>query len=421
MAEDQVRFREQALTHLRLSRSYERPLRIVTSQGWLLLIMLALFLGGVVVWGMVGSIPTWVEGQGILLARESAVQSIVAQGEGGDIEELLVKAGEAVQEGQVIAKIRHRALEQDALERTTHLAYLKRNYETQVKDYEERLQGRLQDYEKQKKALEDLLKNQTTYFTFIEDLMKRRKELLDRKLIPISRYDESFQDYSQAKNQMEQTKISLIQAEGAVNEFRDHWKQRLLDLEMKMKETERDVQTLQERITLFSVVRAPSEGRIASLQKSKGNAVNQGETISTLTTSDEDLNAILYVPAELGKQIEAGMEAQVTPTFIKREEYGSIRGRVADVSDLPVNAKRIQAVLQNENLVRSFSEDKAPFEVRVTLEKNPKTTSGFAWTSSKGPDQTITLGTIVGARVVIKRQPPITLLVPALKKLFGVA
>jgi len=421
MAEEQIRFREQALAHLRLSRSYERPLRIVTSQGWILLAMLALFLGGVVLWGVIGSIPTWVEGQGILLARESAVQSIVVQGEGGEIEEVLVKAGDAVKEGQVIAKVRHRALEQDVLERTSHLAYLKRNYETQVKEYEERLQTRLQDYEKQKKALEDLLKNQTTYLTFIEDLMKRRKELLDRKLIPISRYDESFQDYSQAKNQMEQTKISLIQAEGAVNEFRDHWKQRLLDLEMKMKETERDVQTLQERIILFSTARAPSEGKVASLQKSKGNAVSQGETIATLTTSDEDLNAILYVRAELGKQIEAGMEVQVTPTFIKREEYGSIKGTVAEVSDLPVNAKRIQAVLQNENLVRSFSEDKAPFEIRVILQKDPETRSGFAWTSSKGPDQTITLGTIVGARIVIKRQPPITLLVPALKKLFGVA
>lgn len=132
-------------------------------------------------------------------------------------------------------------------------------------------------------------------------------------------------------------------------------------------------------------------------------------------------NAILYVRAELGKQIEAGMEVQVTPTFIKREEYGSIKGTVAEVSDLPVNAKRIQAVLQNENLVRSFSEDKAPFEIRVILQKDPETRSGFAWTSSKGPDQTITLGTIVGARIVIKRQPPITLLVPALKKLFGVA
>lgn len=115
------------------------------------------------------------------------------------------------------------------------------------------------------------------------------------------------------------------------------------------------------------------------------------------------------------------MEALVTPTMVKREEYGSIRGRVLFVSDAPVSKRTMLRFLGNEDLVDQLSRDGAPMGVYVDLLDSDETESGFVWTSGKGPSIVIDRNSVCSVEIVTRRQKPISLVLPFLKKyLLGV-
>ena len=78
------------------------------------------------------------------------------------------------------------------------------------------------------------------------------------------------------------------------------------------------------------------------------------------------------------------------------------------------------SVLQNERLVTEYSDKGAPYEVRVDLQPDPNTVSGFKWTSGTGADVTITSGTTVEAEVTVAENPPASLIIPFVRKYTGV-
>ena len=59
-----------------------------------------------------------------------------------------------------------------------------------------------------------------------------------------------------------------------------------------------------------------------------GSVVQPGQTLATLEQYGATirLEAILYLPAELAGKIRPGMEAQISPTIVNKEEYGYMRG-----------------------------------------------------------------------------------------------
>ena len=78
-------------------------------------------------------------------------------------------------------------------------------------------------------------------------------------------------------------------------------------------------------------------------------------------------------------------------------------------------------VLQNENLVRDLSKGGTPILVMANLFPDPKTPSGFKWSSGLGPPIKIQSGTLCSADVVIDTRRPIDLVLPFLRRhLFGV-
>jgi len=60
-------------------------------------------------------------------------------------------------------------------------------------------------------------------------------------------------------------------------------------------------------------------------------------------------------------------------------------------------------------------------KVAGTLEVDPSTPSGFQWSSSQGPPFGISSGTLCKARAITRQVRPIELVLPLLRKFFGVA
>ena len=62
------KFRQEAYKEIASTEQYQEVVRLISPQAWIILLALWFLLLILLIWGFFGSIPIWVEGQGILLA-----------------------------------------------------------------------------------------------------------------------------------------------------------------------------------------------------------------------------------------------------------------------------------------------------------------------------------------------------------------
>lgn len=180
----------------------------------------------------------------------------------------------------------------------------------------------------------------------------------------------------------------------------------------------RDIETLQQELLYASNVIAPVNGRILESRVTKGDMVEPGKSLFSIVeegTDTQDLVGILYIPASQGKQVLPGMEVHVSPAAVKKEEYGYMLGRVVSVSQYPATAQGMLLTLGNEELVNELAGESAPVEIRVELEINQETVSGYLWSTPQGPPGFIDSGTLCSGSVTIVTQRPIQMILPSIR------
>jgi HlyD family secretion protein len=177
-------------------------------------------------------------------------------------------------------------------------------------------------------------------------------------------------------------------------------------------EAESDLR-LQERVT------APYAGVVVELKVVPGGTVAASTPVVSIQPDSDAIEVLAYVSAFQAKDVRAGMETRIFPSTVKREEYGFMRGRVVFVAEYPATAAAVMRNIQNEQLVQTLTGLGPISEVRVALERDATTVSGFRWSSPDGPPIRISEGTIVTAEIVTQTRAPITLVVPILRKTLG--
>ena len=76
--------------------------------------------------------------------------------------------------------------------------------------------------------------------------------------------------------------------------------------------------------------------------------------------------------------------------------------------------------MRNEAITEKLMGRGGVIEVRPPSSR-PTTKSGFAWSTSGGPPFKIDGGSLVAINIVVERKAPITMVMPFLRKMFGVA
>jgi multidrug efflux pump subunit AcrA (membrane-fusion protein) len=165
---------------------------------------------------------------------------------------------------------------------------------------------------------------------------------------------------------------------------------------------------------------SPYSGRVMEIRSIEGSVVNSGTPIISLEALDRQSNkleAIIYLPAADGKKIQPNMPVEVTPSTVKRQDYGFIPGRIVSVSQFPATKQGMIRTLGSEELSDQFinSARGAIIEIRAILAEDPNSASGYRW-SSKGPEITIENGTPFSAKIVTERRRPISLVIPLFKE-----
>jgi multidrug efflux pump subunit AcrA (membrane-fusion protein) len=167
---------------------------------------------------------------------------------------------------------------------------------------------------------------------------------------------------------------------------------------------------------------SPQTGRVTEIRTTVGSFINTGApviSLEALNQQSKNLEAIIYLPAADGKKTQVNMPIEVTPSTVKRQDYGFIPGRIISVSQFPVTKQGMVRTLGSEEMADQFinSTRSALIEIRAQLAEDSTSVSGYRW-SSKGPNITIENGTPFSAKVVTEQRSPISLVIPLLREWF---
>ncbi len=421
-------FRESALERLSSPEQLDQQLQVTSPRGWIALLALWSVLAAIMVWSIVGSVPTREEGRGIIVVG-GGLQVVVSPGK-GRLRSIDVEVGDVLDPGDVVGAISQQTLDDELDEATSQLVELQaqNTRHAEFDQREEDLQASLARVDEQRlQQTIDYARDRITRLRTRHDIVKELVD--DGMMIPIDLHDIE-QDIETVSLDQEKARLEIQQLiarneNDAFQRERDRMKR---DNEVERLQSKVDL--LGGRLRRESQVICQNAGRVVEIRVAVQTEVNVGDAIILIEptgTESGTLEAILYVSAFTGKRIKVhgegdgpDMVAHISPSTVKREEFGSMIGRVSFVAKVPTSKSAMEARLGNKDLAEKFTQEIGlPLEVRILLIPSKDTPSGYAWTSSHGPLTVITAGTPCRGSVTVSEQRPIELLIPFFKKRLG--
>lgn len=412
-------FRKVSLERLSSPEQLDQLLQVTHPKGWLALVAVGVILAAAVTWGFVGTIPTEAQGEGILL-RQGGVSDLVALGQ-GQVEEVRVAVGDEVQKGQVVATLRQDELSRQIQDDRARLQDLRNELRDLERYAEEQRRLREQNLEQQRANLRRTIETLERDVEILHDRLEAEQGLLDEGLVTRQTLLATEQEVNTKRDQLAAARLEM---DGLELERLEQ--DQLLDQQLETRQAEiRDrllgIGELEARLEENARVVSPYDGRVLEIVVDRGDVVASGSTVLTMEVIAEELMAVLFVPADLGKRVEVGMEARVSPTTVQREEHGFLQGEVTWVSEFPSTSRGMLRLLANEALVTRLMERGPPIQVDVVLRRDPSTPSGYAWSSSAGPDLEISSGTLATGSVIVEKSRPVDLVIPQIRSSVGMS
>jgi HlyD family secretion protein len=336
------------------------------------------------------------------------------------MDEVLVKSGDLVAKGQPVARIRQDVIVRQIRDAQAKLAALRSELAEAVRSAGEQKRLRARDTAQQKanlqRAIETLEKDQA----LLAERMEAERKLLEDGLITKQTFITTQQSLNQKRDDLANQRLQLNGLDLKRLEDDQQLDQQITVRQAAIRDLELESRELNAKLTENVVVTSPYGGRVLEILAARGDVVSPGSPILSVEVVSEDLVAVLFVPAASGKQVQKGMAVLVSPSTVKREEYGSILGRVTRVAEFPSTARGMTRLLGNEALVTRLMAEGPPIQVDVLLVRDPSTPTGYRWSSSRGPSVKISSGTLTQGDVVVKEDRPIRLVIPTLREKLGI-
>ena len=470
-------YRTEAMEHLSAPDQLDQLLQVVGRKSWFPIIGLGVTIALALVWSIVGQIPVTVEGRGYLVYpnRMKPFQSPAA----GRISILDIRLNDPVEKGQVLGQISQPELEQRIVQEGMRLAYLEQRYSTLRTISEAKLDSERELIEKNRRRLEARIKSTSEqakrerteakkYFSQQSESLTRIREVTGELGVAVAKQTRKFQELASEGNATElevldaqridiEHKVQFADLELRIREIdlrrlaMERSYQRQMDLiddleselqelvvqdaksrhlfeeftsdsDLSIQESRQQLARYQNELLTKGVVKSEFDGHIIEVTGSVGQIVGEGDRIGAIAIESKasKLQAVICFEVSDGKKINPGMPMHISPTTVQRERWGSIWGKVKDVSERPVTTAVVTKHIGNAEVARHLTAGSDKIEVFADLDRDSSDPPQFRWTSGKGPDTPLTVGTPVTATVIIGTRRPISYLIPGLRQLSGV-
>ncbi len=410
-------FRKVSLERLSSPEQLDQLLRVTSPKSWISFIGVASIIVIAILWGIFGSVPIKVPGNGILMKSGGllTIQHISS----GTITDIKVKAGDIVEKGEIVARITQTDLVNQVNELRVKLSEMEteREKSSEFLSADSTLQRKYLEQEKQN--IRALINSDIKQLKLIEDKISALEELYKAGGITKQSVNDAKQDYEMLKQKISSNQNSLNKLELQLIDKTKSFSKEESSTKIQIDELLRQIKVIEQKLEENSNIISPSTGKVIEIMVTEGSLISPGETIMSLEPVGrgiKNLVAVIYVSTNKGKNIKRGMEVYISPAGIEKEEYGYILGRVTRVSEYPSTSQGMMSVLGNQNLVNSLLLEGPVIEVIVDLLPSSKTISGYKWTSRKGAPVTIVSGISCKSDILVEVKRPITLVIPEIKK-----
>lgn len=499
VTQQQKIFRQDAIARAASPDPIDYLVQVVSPKRWLSLAALGTLVAAGGAWSVLGSIPVTVTGQGVLVYPSEMVM-VQASGAGRILSiPADVQVGKPVRKGQILALIDQSELQQQLQLARNKVADLKFHDEeaSLVEQHRESLDRSATD--EQRQALQNSLNTVQALTPEIRakglESIQREREALVHRLqtlrATLPTYKERWekreaifkegalsqdavlqakQDYQgfvaqvdQAESQLKQldakeaeAQRQYLQNENQANELLA--KLKALDTSTatkaeqdlatqisrnkELQETERTIAQLSLQLAKSSQIVSDYDGTLVELTVKVGERVQPNASVGKIASHKPDapLMSVIFIPVSENKNIKPGMPVQITPSMVKREEFGGIKGEVTTIAGFPTTPQGIASLVGNPDLLPGLFAKEAQIAVFTDLklaevqpdastcqsasnrllstEASPCFTH-YQWSASTGPNQPMTPGMTTSVRIEIEKRAPISYVLPFLKNLMG--
>jgi len=184
-------------------------------------------------------------------------------------------------------------------------------------------------------------------------------------------------------------------------------------LPQKKQEWKQERELLQESYEKASIIRAKQDGVIQDIV-SYGEYVETGDMIVSILVNSQNSNnrqILAYVPLRVANRLEIGMEAQICPSYVSREEYGYMEGFIFSVGKVPVTEESLLNYYGTTEYVKDILAEESCVEVCISVQMDEESSNRFRWSSEKGRKLPVEVGTICNVQTIMEQKRPIELLI----------
>lgn len=389
-------------------------IKVTTPKAWIALWTVLGLIFFVFLWLIFGSIPIKIVGKGLVINREGLFD-VAAQSDGA-VKSIHVKLRQPVKKGDLIAElydpqldfkitaaeIRERSLA-DELDRLKKQIAVEGGFQKRA-------------FESEKAAKEFTIKTVQARIRDLNDELSRKERLHKEGLIALTQVHQVQEQLYEAEVTLETTKANLATVISNLEKtYRFEELKSKEDDWIKAKQELGLLLVSQEYEKIYS----PYDGEVLGLLVNVGDIVSKGTPLvwmeHLITREAREHSHLIYgfVPIEEGKRIQLGTPVDVELSNVNTQEYGALIGRVIEVSPFAVSPETVTKTIHNAGLASYLTAgEKATVMIVIQPEMDPKTFSGYKWTSGNGPPIKITTGTTVTIKAIVERIRPLYYLIP---------
>lgn len=412
-------FRKSALDRLASPEQLDQVIEVTSYRAWLAVVGLLGISVSVLVWAYHGAVATTAAGTG-LLVRQGRVLSVPARSV-GVVLSIEVRTGDHVTRGQHVATVAQEGLLAEVQSARQSLEERRRQHASDMALRKAEADLAAQALQRERQGVRRKIEDLEAEAALAAEQIPVTDKLFSKGLVTEQSTISARQDHARILRSVDDLNARLVQLDA--HEFAKKSELSRLDSEgrLEIANLERNLEIMTGNLSMSQNVVSPHSGQVLEIKVDRGAAVINGTPILSIQPDSDRLQALVYLSARAAKDVRRGMDVQLSPAHVRREEFGYIIGTVDYVADYPTTDVALMRNFQNQKLVATLLSGEPVTEVRVALQVDDSTPTGFRWSSSTGPSAALSSGTFCDAAVVVRRQAPITLFVPFLKRVAGIA
>jgi HlyD family secretion protein len=419
MAGEDLQFRESAVESVASPDQVNKVAPIASPRLWLLVAASAVLVAAFVAWAAFGTIPLVVRGTGILIEGTMVVSA--ESPTDGRIAEVRVRAGDSVEQGEVIALVANPALEAQLKDAQLAAARLREQdaamsaaedasiaavrasldvREREAQQRESRASAAVAEYAKAVDSKRDLVRQGLLAESELLGSVNAQLEL-ERAL-------------SEARNELR--RVAAERAESGIRHAQERQRRGngIADADAAVRQAEA-------RLAAERNVVAPRSGKVLQLLRGTGDVARRGSSVAVISDpGDGRMRCYAFFPLAEGKRIGAGMRALVEPSVADRERYGVVRGSVREVEPVVGSRESLSRIIHSAEVVQDIERRYGGLvSGTVDLELDAGTATGLRWMGGTGYPRPLAPGTLCDVDVVTEEVAPLSLIVPWFRKVAG--